>query len=216
MFNDRSGMHHNGYHEGKEAFYFGTEAKAIIAARPELRTPEPRAIGELVACSCVLENRTIFQSISHFLLQLPRGLFHRGTIESKNTYFHPREEWEQQTALEPDAYYQQLHEKVRTRNLPFISQPRKGRNDFDGWITCARLWRAIPRHRERCLLIRSVSYRDCYDVTIGRHVAEVAQQPHQVITVGGEFFKNFSRLTRNAAFTSPKEPSMFIGLQIYL
>ncbi len=39
LFNDRYGMHRLYYHQSKEAFYFGVEAKAILAVRPELRTP---------------------------------------------------------------------------------------------------------------------------------------------------------------------------------
>src|SRR5436309_8809773 len=37
LFNDSSGMHRLYYHESKEAFHFAGEAKAILAARPELR-----------------------------------------------------------------------------------------------------------------------------------------------------------------------------------
>src|SRR5271157_5320169 len=38
LFNDRYGMHRIYYHESKEAFYFAVEAKAILAACPQLRT----------------------------------------------------------------------------------------------------------------------------------------------------------------------------------
>ena len=63
LFNDRYGMHRLYYHESKEAFYFAAEAKSILAALPELRVPDPQGIGEFVALSCVLENRTIFKDI---------------------------------------------------------------------------------------------------------------------------------------------------------
>ena len=35
LFNDRYGMHRIYYHESKDAFYFATEAKAILAVCPE-------------------------------------------------------------------------------------------------------------------------------------------------------------------------------------
>jgi asparagine synthase (glutamine-hydrolysing) len=44
LFNDRYGMQRIYYHEAKEAFYFATEAKAILAVRPELRKVDPRAL----------------------------------------------------------------------------------------------------------------------------------------------------------------------------
>src|SRR5580704_4084696 len=60
LFNDRYGMHRLYYHRSKEAFYFATEAKAILAVRHELRAGDQQGLGEFVACSCVLNNRTIF------------------------------------------------------------------------------------------------------------------------------------------------------------
>ncbi len=63
LFNDRYGMHRLYYHQSNDGFYFATEAKAILAVRPELRASDLRGLGEFVACSCVLENRTIFKGI---------------------------------------------------------------------------------------------------------------------------------------------------------
>jgi asparagine synthase (glutamine-hydrolysing) len=74
LFNDRYGMHPIYYHESREAFYFAAEAKAILAVRPELRTADPKGLGEFVACGCVLENRTIFKASSHYRL-LRLGFF---------------------------------------------------------------------------------------------------------------------------------------------
>src|SRR5258708_961737 len=48
LFNDRFGLQRVCFHEGKEAFYFAAEAKAILAVRPELRSMDPRAIGGFI------------------------------------------------------------------------------------------------------------------------------------------------------------------------
>src|SRR4051812_29785412 len=63
LFNDRFGMNRVYYHQSKDAFYFAAEAKAVLAVCPELRTPDPRSVGEFVACGCVLENRTLFEGL---------------------------------------------------------------------------------------------------------------------------------------------------------
>ncbi len=115
LFNDRYGMHRICYHQSTEAFYFGAEAKAILAVLPELRAADPTGLGEFVAYSCVLENRTIFKDI-HLLPAASAWVFRDGSIERKGTYFSP-EEWESQTPLEPETYYQQLRQ-VFSRNLP--------------------------------------------------------------------------------------------------
>ena len=115
LFNDRFGMNRLYYHESNEAFYFAVEAKAILEVRPELRRADPRGLGEFVALGCVLENRTLFEGVS----VLPPGsawTFRAGVLESKNAYFEPRE-WEQQEALDPESYHQNLRDAF-SRNLP--------------------------------------------------------------------------------------------------
>jgi len=64
LFNDRYGMHRIYYHESKNALYFGAEAKAILAVRPELRRMNPGSLAEFVTYGSVLENRTLFDGIS--------------------------------------------------------------------------------------------------------------------------------------------------------
>src|ERR1019366_5968819 len=83
--------------------------------RPELRTADPRGLGEFVACGCVLENRTLFQGI-RLLPPASAWVFHAGGINRKGTYFQPSE-WEEQEPLAPEVYYGMLRE-VFARNLP--------------------------------------------------------------------------------------------------
>src|ERR1039458_6936959 len=90
LFNDRYGMHRIYYHEAKDAFYFASEAKAILAVRPELRRLDPRGLGEFVACDAVLENRTIFEGV-HVLPPASAWVFRNGSLERRTSYFHPRE-----------------------------------------------------------------------------------------------------------------------------
>ena len=56
-------MHRLYFHEAKDGFYFAAEAKAILAVRPDLRSIEPRGLGEFISCGCVLENRTLLKHI---------------------------------------------------------------------------------------------------------------------------------------------------------
>src|SRR2546425_8175079 len=115
LFNDRYGMHRIYYHESKEAFYFAAEAKAILAARPELRTPSPKGLGEFVAYSCILEDRTLFKEI-HVVPAGSAWTFRDGSLERKDSYFQPRE-WEEQAHLGPESYYGEIRD-VFSRNLP--------------------------------------------------------------------------------------------------
>ena len=101
LFNDRYGMYRMYYHEAREGFYFAAEAKAILAVRPELRKADLRSLGEFIACSCVLQDRTLFEGI----YRLPGGSiwrFRNGSLERKSAYFRARE-WEEQPSLHSDA-----------------------------------------------------------------------------------------------------------------
>ena len=122
LFNDRYGMHRVYYHESKDGFYFAAEAKAILAVRPELRAIDPRGLGELVSCGCVLENRTLFDGIS-VLPGAAMWVLRDGTAERKATYFQPHE-WESQSLLEPEVYYREVRD-IFSRNLPRYFEGRE-------------------------------------------------------------------------------------------
>ena len=199
LFNDRYGMHRMYYHEAKEAFYFSAEAKAILAVRPELRTVDPRSLGEFVACGCVLENRTLFPAI-HLLPAASSWRFRKGAIERKSSYFQPRE-WESLPPLETEPYYQELRE-VFARSLPkyLNGRERIGMSLTGGLDTrMIMAWhKALPKSLP-CYTFGGM-YRDCQDVLKARKVANICQQRHQVIQTGDEFLSSFSRYAERSIY----------------
>jgi asparagine synthase (glutamine-hydrolysing) len=208
LFNDRYGMHRVYHHNSKEGLYFAAEAKAILAARPELRTPSPQGLGEFVACSCVLENRTIFKDI--FVLPAASvWTFRDATLERKSTYFEPRE-WEQQSALDPESYYRELQNAL-SRTLPsyFAGPERLGIALTGGMDTRVIMaWHRSPSGTVPCYTFGSM-FRDCQDVRIARMVASTCEQTHQVITVGDEFLKNFPHYAERTMYLAEG------GLDVY-
>jgi asparagine synthase (glutamine-hydrolysing) len=191
LFNDRYGMHRIYYHQAKEAFYFGAEAKAILRVRPELRSADPRGLGEFVACSCVLENRTIFRDVG-VLPGASVWSFESGSIKRKASYFQPSE-WEQQDPLNPESFYRDLR-AVFSRNLPryFSGDQLVGMTLTGGLDT--RL--IMAWHRPAPSSLRCYTYggmlRECQDVQLARLVAKLRGQTHEVLTVGDEFLAKFS------------------------
>jgi asparagine synthase (glutamine-hydrolysing) len=190
LFNDRYGLHRVYFHESNDAFYFASEAKAILAVRPSCRTVDLQGMGEFIACGCVLENRTLFAGIQ-LLPAASAWIFRRGSLERKNSYFHTRE-WEDQVPLEPESFYQQLRE-VFTRNLPRYTQGREQigislTGGVDTRIIMA--WQRFGAGSLPCYTFGGM-YRDCRDVKIARQVADICRQSHEVITVGKEFLSRF-------------------------
>jgi asparagine synthase (glutamine-hydrolysing) len=199
LFNDRYGMHRVYYHESKDAFYFAAEAKAILTVCPELRSLDPRGLGELVACGCVLENRTLFNGV-YLLPPASVWAFRNGTLERKSSYFHPKE-WEDQETLDPESYYSELRD-VFARNLPryFEGDQRIGMSLTGGLDTrMIMAWQRAQPASLPCYTFGGM-LRDCQDVVVAREVAHLCEQPHEAIPVGEEFLRNFPYCAERAVY----------------
>jgi len=190
LFNDRFGLQRIYYHESRDGFYFAAEAKAILAVRPESRTADSRSLGELVSCGCVLENRTVFKSIQ-VLPPASAWAFRNASLQQKNTYFEPQE-WEGQSPLEPEAYYQELRATF-SRTLPryLNGRERIGMSLTGGLDTrMIMAWHKLPPGSLPCYSFGGM-FRDCEDVLLARKIAKACNQSFEVISVGKEFLSRF-------------------------
>jgi asparagine synthase (glutamine-hydrolysing) len=201
LFNDRYGMHRMYYSVSGEAFYFAVEAKAILAVRPECRRVDERGMGELVACGCVLENRTMFRDV-HVLPCAASWVFRNGALEERKQYFEPRE-WEDQDPLPPATYYREIRE-VFARKLPqyFTGREPVGMSLTGGLDTrMVMAWQRQEPGSLPCYTFGGI-FRDCADVRVARQVAGVCGQPHQVITVGPEFLRDFPHYAEQTVYAT--------------
>jgi asparagine synthase (glutamine-hydrolysing) len=215
LFNDRYGMHRLCYHESNEAFYFAAEAKAILAARPDLRVPSPQGLGEFLACSCVLENRTIFKDIA-VIPAASRWIFRNGTLKQKETYFNPKE-WEEQSPLDPESYYQGLRESL-AKVLPsyFEGPQRTGIALTGGMDTRVILAQYGPAAGSLPTYTFGGMFRDCRDVQLARRVADVCHQTHQVITVGDEFLSKFPHYAERTVYLTEGGVDVYRASDLYV
>jgi len=199
LFNDRYGMHRLYYHEGPDAFYFASEAKAILAVRPELRRMEERGLGEFVSCGAVLEDRTIFQGI-RALPPASSWVFRSGRLDQKHSYFQPKE-WEEQETLDGEAFYQELR-GCFVRSLPryFSCNHTVGMSLTGGLDTRMVManWKAKPGSLP-CYTFGSM-YRENQDVRVARRVAEACGQPFRILTASSAFLSQFSSYAERAIF----------------
>ena len=199
LFNDRFGLHRIYYHEAKEGFYFAAEAKAILEVRPELRSPDSRGLGELVACGCVLEDRTLFKGI-RVLPCAAAWAFREGSIERKRSYFSPQE-WENQFPLKPEPYYQEIR-KIFERNLPrYFSGPERIGLSLTGGLDTRMIlaWRKPVPGSLPCYTFGG-SYRESRDICVARKVARACGQPYEVIPVGTEFLSRFPHYAERTVY----------------
>jgi len=215
LFNDRYGMHRLCYHQAKDAFYFGAEAKAILAVRPELRTPSLQGLGEFVACSCVLENRTIFQDI-YVMPAASVWTFRNAALDSKASYFDPQQ-WEQQSPLDAEAYYGELRDTL-SRILPnyFAGSERVG-VAITGGLDTRVIMALHPAAASTvpCYTFGGM-YRECQDVKIGRKIAQACQQTHQVIPVDDDFIKQFPHYAERSIYLTEGGVDVYRSSDLYV
>jgi asparagine synthase (glutamine-hydrolysing) len=215
LFNDRYGMHRLCYHESNEAFYFAAEAKAILAARPDLCVPSPQALGEFLACSCVLENRTIFKDIA----VIPAGsrwTFRNGASIHKEKYFDPKE-WEEQVPLDNESYYQGLRESL-AKTLPhYFDGPQRTAVALTGGMdTRVILAQHTPTAGSLPTYTFGGMFRDCRDVKIARKVADTCGQTHDVITVDNDFLSNFPRYAERTVYLTEGGVDVYRASDLYV
>ncbi len=215
LFNDRFGMHRLYYHQSNDSFYFATEAKAILATCPNLRTGDPRGLGEFVAFNCVLENRTIFKDI-HLLPAASAWTFRNAELERKSTYFEPRQ-WEEQAPLTAEAYYQELRSVVSS-TLPryFAGRQTMGIAMTGGLDTRVILACHPSAPGSLPSYTFGSKFRDSQDVRIGRQVAGICQQPHQVIEVGDEFLTGFAHYAERCVYISEGTVDLPLAADLYV
>ena len=116
LFNDRYGMHRIYYHRIARCVLFCCRSKSDSRGSPRAQNHRShKRWGNSFRADAALEGRTLFQGVR----LLPGGskwVFRGGSLEKKETYFQPRD-WENEGALEPEAFYQELRNSF-SRNLP--------------------------------------------------------------------------------------------------
>ena len=191
LFNDRYGMGRIYYHEDPEAFYFASEAKALLKVKPELREIDLRSLGEVFGCGSVLQNRSLFKGIR----LLPGGSAWTFRFEShprKETYFSILD-WEHKSALDGETYYHGLKEILLSK-LPryFVAKSPLAISLTGGLDT--RLIMAYQFCSGGTLPSYTFGglHGEVLDIRIARALAAKCHWPHTVVRLDPQFLSRFS------------------------
>jgi asparagine synthase (glutamine-hydrolysing) len=198
LFNDRYGVERIYWHKTEEAFYFASEAKALLRVLPELRAFDEEGIGQFLAFGCTFQGKTLFRDIS----LLPRGSL--WTFESgrcnKRKYFSP-EAWETQDTLSLDAFEGHFEETFK-RVLPryFRSNSRIGIS-LTGGLDSRLIMACRPDMGDKpiCYTFSGRKGRTLDDRLAAR-VAATCGLEHQILRITPDFFSNFASHTDRTVY----------------
>ena len=198
LFNDRYGMQKIFYHENKDAFYFASEAKALLRICPELRELDMQGVGEMLSCSCVLENRTLYKDI--YLLPVSSAWTFQDNTIKKDTYFDPAT-WENQTWLEKSFFYEKLQDTFKKILPRYFRSNQKIGISLTGGVDTRMIMANMdmPAGKFPCYTFGGM-YRDSFDVSISRKIAEAAGQTHNNIKLDLNFLNNFSNYAERTIY----------------
>jgi asparagine synthase (glutamine-hydrolysing) len=198
LFNDRYGIQKIFYYEGKNAFYFSSEAKCLLNVCPELRNLDMQGVAEMLACNCVLENRTLYKDVS-LLPVASAWIFEKDKLKN-DTYFSP-DVWENQTWLEKNLFYERLEGTFRKILPRYLRANQKIGISLTGGVDSRMILANIDMAEGKypCYTFGGM-YRDNFDVSISRKVAAVKKQSHETITVGHEFLSNFAHWAEKTTY----------------
>jgi asparagine synthase (glutamine-hydrolysing) len=201
LFNDRFGTSRLYTHRAGEAFYFASEAKALLRLFPALRRFDRHGLAQTVSMGCTLGSRTLFEGIE----TLPPGtlcsIASDGSIKQRS-YFDVRS-WETQTPLAAEMFNEQLAD-VFSRIVPRYLQGAQRcamslTGGLDGRMVLA--W-GRPGAGELPCYTFAGSYRECHDVRIARDLARSLGQTHTTIPIDGTMLGNFAELAQTCVYIS--------------
>ena len=176
LFNDRYGMHRIYYHEDKEWFLFGSEAKSLLRAKSDLRRMDMRSLGELINCSCVLERRTLFSGVS----LLPGGAiwaWDHGSGPVRSVYFD-LSEWENLPVLDEDTFYSKLKDTALSIMPRYFREKSQVAISLTGGLDSRMIMACLnPTPGELPCYTFGGPY-DVRDITIARQVAKLYGQSY--------------------------------------
>jgi asparagine synthase (glutamine-hydrolysing) len=213
LFNDRYGLNRIYYHEHDGAFYFASEAKALLAVGPRLQGIGQDRLAEFFAYGCTLHDAPLFSGLS-LVPAGSRWSFYRGRPIIKERYFR-WEEWAEQPPWPEEAYEERLRDVFPRALRRCLRGGRKIGISLTGGIDTRMImaWAPPLPFKRPCYTFGGL-FRDSADVRIARKVAAACQQRHEAIRIQKSFFSEFPALAKRSVLYS--DGTMDIGGSVEL
>jgi asparagine synthase (glutamine-hydrolysing) len=190
LFNDRYGVERIYWHKTVDAFYFASEAKALLAILPELRAFDEEGVAQFLSLGCTLEWQTLFRGV-RLLPGASIWSFERGQCRQGN-YFSPKV-WESQASFTTEAFQSKLQETF-ARVLPrYFEGPTKIGISLTGGLDTRMIMACRPETaRNSVCYTFSGQTGETLDDRLAAQVARVCGLEHRLLRIGPDFFSDFA------------------------
>jgi asparagine synthase (glutamine-hydrolysing) len=201
LFNDRYGMERVYWSETPGAFYFASEAKALLCIRPELREFDPEGVAQHLGFGCTLQWRSLFRGIQ----LLPGGSvwsFENGACRKKEQYFSPTA-WE---SLQPisveefDVRFQEIFKRILPR---YVETDGRIGISLTAGLDSRMIMACLPPTAQKpaCYTFTGQS-GETLDDRIAARVAAACGLEHQLLRLQPGFISNFAALADRTVFVT--------------
>ena len=213
LFNDRYGMERLYWHETPDAFYFASEAKALLRILPGLRAFDREGVAQFLGVGCPLAGRTLFREVR----LLPGGsqwTFERGGLR-REQYFSAGD-WEALPKL-PAPEYEARFGAVFGKILPqyYHTDSRVGISLTGGLDT--RMVMALQEHdprRETCYTFTGPAGRTMDD-RVAASVAAACGLEHRLLRLEPDFFADFGAHADRTVYVTDGAAGILGAHEIY-
>ncbi len=212
LFNDRYGIQRIYFHERNGAFYFASEAKALLRVLPEQRQFNPEGVADFLTFGCTLDWKTLYKGIE----TLPGASvwsFKNGHCR-KEKYFS-QETWESQPQLAAKEFENRFQETFK-RILPRYFEAPKIGIALTGGLDTRMIMACRPQNNGH-----TTSYTftgdngQTLDDKIAARVAATSHLEHNVLRLDTDFFSDFASQVDKTVFITDGSAGVFNAHEIY-
>lgn len=212
IVNDCFGIYRAFYAHYKDTLLIASEVKGLLKYKSVNYTLNPEKYAEYLLYDAILDGETFFKEI-HRLPPASIWTYKDGVV-SKKQYFD-LSRLRKDTSLDKTEFEEEV-DRIFRKIMPRYASGEEIGLSLTGGLDTRAILSVISSlgYSMPCYTWRG-SYRDSLDVRLGRKVAKTLGLQHHVLSIGRDFFENFSELAHKTIYISDGSADVFKSHELY-